>query len=152
MKREFLQNLRVGDAPLPKELVDAIMAENGSDIQTHKQAAKDWEEKYNQAVQTHQAELQRLEFEGMLKETVTAAKGRNLKAITALLDVDALRQSQDLQSAMTAAVAQLKQENAYLFDGAVTPTPYAVGTGTQPGQQEAVPQTLAGALRERFQK
>ena len=151
MKREFLQNLRVGDAPLPKELVDAIMAENGSDIQTHKQAAKDWEEKYHQAVQEHQAQMQRVEFDGMLKETVVAAKGRNLKAITALLDLDNLRQSQDIKSAMTAAVAQLKQENAYLFD-ASTPTPYAVGTGMQSSQQESAPQTLAGALRERFQK
>ena len=33
MKREFLQEFRVGDAPLPKEVIDAIMAENGRDIQ-----------------------------------------------------------------------------------------------------------------------
>ncbi len=38
MKREFLQELRVGEAALPKEVIDAIMAENGRDIQTHKQA------------------------------------------------------------------------------------------------------------------
>ena len=33
MQREFLQNLKVGDAPLPKEVIDAIMAENGRDIE-----------------------------------------------------------------------------------------------------------------------
>ena len=27
MKREFLQGLQVGDSPLPKEIIDAIMAE-----------------------------------------------------------------------------------------------------------------------------
>ena len=29
MKAEFLQNFKLGDAPLPKEAVDAILAENG---------------------------------------------------------------------------------------------------------------------------
>lgn len=28
MKAEFLQNFEVGDAPLPKEVIDAILAEN----------------------------------------------------------------------------------------------------------------------------
>ena len=36
MKREFLQSLRVEDKPLPKEMVDAIMAENGRDIEAAK--------------------------------------------------------------------------------------------------------------------
>ncbi len=29
MKREFLQNLKVGEQPLTKEIIDAIMAKNG---------------------------------------------------------------------------------------------------------------------------
>lgn len=33
MKREFLQNLKVGEEALPKEVIDAIMAENGRDIE-----------------------------------------------------------------------------------------------------------------------
>lgn len=33
MKREFLQNLKIGDAPLSKEIIDAIMEENGRDIE-----------------------------------------------------------------------------------------------------------------------
>ena len=36
MKREFLQNIKVGDQPLPKEVIDAIMAENGRDIEKAK--------------------------------------------------------------------------------------------------------------------
>lgn len=32
MKREFLQNLKVGEQTLTKEVIDAIMAENGRDI------------------------------------------------------------------------------------------------------------------------
>ncbi len=32
MKREFLLNFKVGDQPLPKEIIDAIMAKNGQSI------------------------------------------------------------------------------------------------------------------------
>ena len=33
MKREFLQNFKIGDQPLTKEIIDAIMEENGRDIE-----------------------------------------------------------------------------------------------------------------------
>lgn len=36
MKREFLQNFKVGDQPLPKDVIDAIMEENGWDIEAAK--------------------------------------------------------------------------------------------------------------------
>ena len=36
MKREFLYNLKVGDQALTKEVIDAIMAENGRDIEAAK--------------------------------------------------------------------------------------------------------------------
>ena len=39
MKREFLQNLKVGEEALSKEVIDAIMAENGRDITAAKEAA-----------------------------------------------------------------------------------------------------------------
>lgn len=152
MKREFLQSLQVGDSALPKEIVDAIMAENGKDIQAHKQAAQQWEDKYSAAVAEHSAQLAQLELDGMIKDAVNANRGRNLKAITALLDVDALRQSQDPQAAIQEAVEQLKKESGYLFDSEPTPPPYARGTGTQLSGREEYPQTLAGALKERFTK
>lgn len=43
MKREFLQNLKVGETPLTKELIDAIMAENGKDIEAAKKPYEDYE-------------------------------------------------------------------------------------------------------------
>ena len=38
MKTEFLQNFKVGDQALPKEIIDAILAENGRDIEAAKKA------------------------------------------------------------------------------------------------------------------
>ena len=174
MKREFLQEFRVGDQALPKEIVDAIMAENGRDIQKVKanfadyedikaelsrlqqdqsfaEAAQAWEEKYNQAVESHKQELARMAFEKALDAGIAKAKGRNAKAITALLDVDALKESENQQESIEAALEHLKQENRYLFDGDVPP-PYARGTGACHGPQEKHPTTLAGALREKFER
>ena len=149
MKREFLQELRVGETALPKEVIDAIMAENGKDIQTHRQAAQQWEDKYNQAVSDHAAQMEKLQLDTYVQTAVSALGGRNLKAITALLDMEQLQTSPDTKAAVEQAVAQLKQEHDYLFAG-VTPAPYARDTGTQRSQPGHSPNTLAGALKEKF--
>lgn len=43
MKREFLENFKVGDQPMPKEVVDAIMSENGIDIEAAKKPFADYD-------------------------------------------------------------------------------------------------------------
>ena len=180
MKREFLQNFRVGEQPLSKEIIDAIMEENGKDINAAKAAAikpyagfdavveenerlkaqnaelevdgksaQQWKEDYEQAVLQHQKQLDGLSFQNLLSTAITVSGGRNAKAITALLDLDALKESDDRQAAVTKALEALKAEANYLFDGE-TPPPYARGTGTQ--LKENAPTDLAGAIREKFER
>ena len=174
MKREFLQEFRVGQEPLPKEVIDAIMAENGRDIQKVKanfadyeqmkdrlsrleqdqsfeNAAKTWEEKYHRAQAEHSAQIQRMAFDRTLGESILRAKGRNTKVITALLDVEALMNSENQAEAIEGALEALKQDSRYLFEGDVPP-PYARGTGACRGTGEKHPVTLAGALREKFER
>lgn len=43
MKAEFLQNFKAGDAPLPKEAVDAILAENQRDVEAAVKPFADYE-------------------------------------------------------------------------------------------------------------
>ena len=43
MERKFLENFKVGDQPLPKEIIDAIMAENGRDIEAAKKPFADYD-------------------------------------------------------------------------------------------------------------
>lgn len=148
MKREFLQNLRVGDQPLSKEVIDAIMEENGKDIQ----GLKHWQEKYNQAAEQHQKELAELAFSSALNQAIVQARGRSAKAITALLDVETLKGSEDQQAAIEEALQGLKKDSSYLFEEAGTPPPYARGTGAQMGAEESGPATLAGALREKYER
>ena len=185
MKREFLQNFKVGDQPLPKEIIDAIMAENGrdieaakkpfedydtikqqledaqktiqgfkdqgADIETVRKSAQEWEEKYNKAVADHKAEMAERDFQQMLEAAITGAKGKNAKAISALLDVSTLRESKNQEADIKAALEALKKDSGYLFDTEGTPPPYAPGTGTD-NPSPAAPVTLAGALRERMTK
>ena len=178
MKREFLLGLQVGDNPLPKEIIDAIMAENGKDIQKvragfadydqikeelqkmqqtaqeaqkHKDDALAWEEKYNQAVEEHAAQVSRLTFQSRLDSAILQAKGRSAKAICALLDLEALQESEDQPKAIEKAIVQLQKSNGYLFGGEAAPC-YARNTGAWQGAQEKAPTTLAGALKEKFER
>lgn len=162
MKAEFLQNFKVGDAPLPKEVVDAILAENGRDVEAAKKPYADYESIKEQLATAreglkafegvdvkdlqgqvakltrdledkeseHQARLAELEFDGALKDAITAARGRSVKAIRAELDVDALRASKNREADIKAALETLKKDSGYLFESDEIPPPYAAGTGT----------------------
>lgn len=161
MKREFLQNFKVGDQPLPKEVIDAIMEENGKDIENARKPFSDYEEvkSQHQAAQEElkafegvdvnglqqkiselqnkltaqdtewQAKLDGMAFDGRIKDAIVAAKGRNVKAITALLDVDSLKASKNQDEDIKAALEALKKECAYLFETDDVPPLYAAGTG-----------------------
>ncbi len=165
MKREFLQSLQVGESPLPKEVIDAIMAENGRDIEAVKSRYADyealkeqlaqgesrWQEKYDQTVQTHRREMEDAVFGHNLEMAILAARGRNSKAITALLDIDGIKASENQPQALEEALQTLKQECDYLFQTA-NPPPYARGTGAAAPETHKTPATLAGALLEKFER
>ena len=184
MKREFLQNLKVGDQALPKEIIDEIMAENGRDIEAAKKpfadydtiknqlseaqkaikgfqdqgadieevrkSAKDWEDKYNAAIADHNQKMADMAFDHSLEAAITGAKGKNAKAIRALLDVDTLKSSKNQEADIKAALEDLKKDSGYLFDDGKAPPPYSGGTGTQNPQPSEEPVSLAGALRAKY--
>lgn len=176
MKRDFLQNFKVGDQALPKEVIDAIMDENGRDIEAAKKPFADyetvksqlrkanetiegfegmdidairkqadqWKQKAEQAQRDAAAQVAEMEFGGRLTAAITGAKGRNAKAVLALLDLDTLRASKNQEQDIKAALEEVKQENGYLFEDAQTPPPYAGGTGTH--------RLLGGVTKESFGK
>lgn len=181
MKREFLQNFKVGDQALPKEIIDAIMDENGRDIEAAKKPFADYESLKEQLQAAKdglaafkdvdvdklqgkiteltgqladkdkqwQAKLDGMAFDGRIKDAITAAKGRNAKAIAALLDTDTLRASKNQEADIKAALDALKKDNGYLFE-TETPPPYARGTGRDQGGHDDKPMTLAGALHAKY--
>ena len=86
---------------------------------------------HQQTVAEYEGRLRAMGAESALKQAVTAAGGRNLTAIRALVDEAVIAESQDMDTAAKQAVEALKQENPYLF--AVTQA-YAPGTGTAPAR------------------
>lgn len=102
--------------------------------------------------QLHAEELAQRDFSRMLDTAISGAKGRNAKAILALLDTQALKTAEDPQQAAKEALEQLRKTDGYLFEQTKTPPLYARGTGADTGAQKKAPATLAGALQERFMK
>ena len=181
MHREFLKNLKVGDQPLPKEIIDAILDEHSRSIGTIKaendnlktqlQTAKDGLKAFEgvdvkdlqgqitklqqdlaDKDAAHQTELANMAFDRALEGAITAAKGKNAKAIKALLDVDTLKASKNQEADIKTALEALQKDSAYLFDTDEVPPKFAPGTGTQTQQPTVATGSLAGALRERYDK
>ena len=159
MKREFLQNIKVGDQSLPKEVIDSILNEHSRSIGTLKaekesletqlQTAKDGLKAFEgvdvkdlqgqitklqqdlaDKDTAHKTELANMAFDRALEGAITAAKGKNAKAIKALLDVDTLKASKNQEADIKTALEGLQKESGYLFDTGNTPPHYAAGTGT----------------------
>lgn len=110
------------------------------------------EEQLSQKEQSYAQALAERDFTACLDAAIKDAKGRNPKAILALLDREALRESENRQQDILAAVEALKKSDGYLFEDQDTPPLYARGTGSFAGAQKKMPATLAGALKERFEK
>lgn len=98
MKREFLEEL-LGQS----EATDAILAE-------------------------HSRVVARLSAENAVKLAVTAAGGRNLTAIRALLDENAIAGSENMDAAAMQAVREIRRGNPYLFESAAATAPGTGGT------------------------
>ena len=86
------------------------------------QKLKDMEEK-------HRTEAAEREFTEELTAAIKAAKGKNPKAITALLDTEALKASKNREKDIKAALEAVKGESDYLFDADDGGTPPAKFTG-----------------------
>lgn len=73
------------------------------------------------------------DFNDMLRESIATAKGKNAKAITALLDVDALKASKNQKEDIAAALKALTEaEDSKMLFG--EPEPTVVGSGNPIGQ------------------
>lgn len=78
----------------------------------------------------HRQVVRGLTAESALKQAVAAAGGRNLTAIRACLDESAIAESEDMDTAAAAQVAELKKQSPYLFGALQAAAP---GTGTALG-------------------
>ncbi len=95
------------------------------------------------------------DFQDILKESIASAKGKNAKAITALLDIDALKASKNQKDDIAAALKKLAEaEDSKMLFG--EPEPTHVGGGNPIGVVNKGTtnnnETLRGALAEKYSK
>ena len=148
MKRDFLKNLDLGDGvKLPDSAVEAIMAEYGkskkqfetqiSTLNTQLTEAngklEGYDPSWKQKAENAQKELERQQFDFALERAVSAAKPRNAKAVTALLDREKLTfaggEIVGLDKQLTALKAG--EDTAFLFE---SDTPRKTGLSHQGGR------------------
>lgn len=63
----------------------------------------------------YNAKIADMEFNDVLSEAIKAAGGRNVKAIRAMLDIDALKASKNRSDDINAALETTKKSDGYLF-------------------------------------
>lgn len=138
MRREFLKNFQVNGQPLPKELIDAIMEENGRDIEAAKAGAG--------GKLFTQEEVERMVSQRLARDRSASPEDereRALRAREARLDCRDYLDSKKYPAALldvldTADVDKFKAAVGVMVDKFPTiaradevPPPYAAGTGTQ---------------------
>lgn len=118
-----------------------------ADVSGMKKKIEDLEADIKTKDADHQKEIADRDFNDLLKESITASKGRNMKAITALLDMDALKASKNQKEDVAAALKILMEaEDSKMLFGEPEPNP--VGTGNFIGQvQKTGSNTEDAALR-----
>ena len=96
--------------------VETLKGFEGKDFDAITRERDEWKKKHDDAVASHQREQEDREFNSDLETAITESKGKNAKAIMALLDVDKLKGSRNRDKDIKAALDALRTENGYLFE------------------------------------
>lgn len=96
--------------------VETLKGFEGKDFDAITKDRDKWKKDYEDAMAAHQKEQEDREFNSVLETSITDAKGKNAKAIMALLDLDKLRGSKNQEKDIKAALDAMRTENGYLFD------------------------------------
>jgi hypothetical protein len=118
------------------EAVETLKGFEGKDFDAITKERDEWKKKHDDAVETHKKEKEDREFNDAISVAISEAKGKNAKAIMALLDMEQLRGSKNQQADIKAALDTLRTDSGYLFEdngGAARFTAGGSGGGTGSG-------------------
>lgn len=136
------------------DAVETLKGFDGKDFDAITKERDEWKQKHDQAVSDHQKEREEREFTEMLVSAIAEAKGKNEKAIKALLDVDSLRASKNQKADVKSALDALRTESGYLFEDNGG-KPVFAGTGGDPqkgGSQSLEKMSMADYIAARRKK
>lgn len=146
------ETIKANDTAM-KDLQTKLDGFKDVDVSGLNQRIKDLETEKENIQKDYDAKIADRDFDDLVKESITAAKGKNAKAITALLDVPTLKASKNQKEDIAAALKSLteKEDSKMLFG---EPEPNPVGTGNIIGQVKKTdtPQTdtLNSAIAEHY--
>lgn len=98
------------------EAVATLKGFEGKDFDAITRERDEWKRKHDENQQKYQQEQEEREYNADLEAAATAAKCRDLKALTAHLDHDALKKSRNRKADMEAAINAQRTERGYLFE------------------------------------
>lgn len=127
----------------------------GADVSGMKKKIEDLEADIRTKDADHQKEIADRDFNDLLKESISASKGRNAKAITALLDVDTLKASKNQKEDIAAALKTLAEaEDSKMLFGEPEANPVRTGSFIGDVRKDNVPKgdTLRDAIAEHYSK
>lgn len=101
----------------------------GKDFDAITRERDEWKTKHDNLMTKQQQDAEEREFHDLLTAAIKEAKGKNPKAIAALLPVADLKASKNRDKDIKAALESIKSENDYLFDSDDGGTPPAKFTG-----------------------
>lgn len=116
-----------------KATEDALKAFDGVDVEASKKQIADLQEALTKKEVEYQAQIADRDFQEMLKTAISESKGKNSKAIAALLDMEKLKGSKNQKEDIAAALKTLTEaEDSKMLFGEPEPNP--VGTGNIIGE------------------
>lgn len=95
---------------------DALKEFEGIDPKDLQQKLDEANRKMQEMEDNHRKEAEERDFNSALESAITEAKGKNAKAIMALLDLDKLRASKNRDKDIKADLDAMRTESGYLFD------------------------------------
>ena len=107
----------------------ALKKFDGVDVDSLKGQVQQLQTDLGKKESEYQQRIADMQFDSLLSGAVSAAKGKNAKAIRALLDVDALKASKNQSEDIQKALETLKGESGYLFENGETMPSYSGRTG-----------------------
>ena len=111
----------------------------GMKVEEIQKAADEYKTKFEQAQTDHAKELSDIKFNHALETSLTGAKAKNLKAVQALINREALALKDDgTLEGLDEQITKIKSENDYLFTDTNPPPKIVTGGNNQPVLGDAI--------------
>ena len=98
------------------DAVETLKGFEGKDFDAITRDRDEWKKKHDEAVADYKRQQEDREFSSALENAISEAKGKNAKAIMALLDTEKLRGSRNMEKDIKSAIEAVRTESGYLFE------------------------------------